>query len=203
VASSKLGPLKSEDEADIEKTIIDAVGLLPRDLRLASLVFTWVKVHGGYVITEKLAKVAKAASLENEEWLSAIAAFACHNKYHKGSKLVRQRKNPVHLLPREISEAPVRMRGAEPWLEARGLLLPKGSLRIREDDVLSPAELIRENRQYRNRYHYGPSWRADIITAIEWGCTSPTEIKQRIGCSYEPAHRVLREYELATSRRIA
>ena len=53
------------------------------------------------------------------------------------------------------------------------------------------------NRQYRNRYLYGPSWRADIVTAIESGATSPAEIVRRLGCSYEPAHRVFREYALA------
>lgn len=200
-SSRKLSPPKAE--ADIERTILAAVNELPQDLRLASLLFTWVKVHGEYVITEKLAKLVKSGTVEHRDWLSALAAFAVHNKYHKWSKLIVRRRKPVHLLPLEMSELPIRMRGAEPWLESQGILLPVGSLRIREDDVFGPSELARKNRQYRNRYLYGPSWRADIITAIEAGCTTPTEIKERVGCSYEPAHRVFREYHLARSRRIA
>ncbi len=202
LASSRK-PSSSREKADIERTILATVDELPRDLRLASLLFTWVKVHGEYVITEKLAKLVRSGNVEHRDWLSALAAFAVHNKYHKWSKLIARRRKPVHLLPMEMSALPIRMRGAEPWLEPYGILLPRGSLRIREDDVLDPGELARKNRQYRNRYLYGPSWRADIITAIESGCTTPTEIKDRVGCSYEPAHRVFREYQLAMSRQIA
>lgn len=202
LTSSRKTP-SSKAETDIERTILAAVDELPQDLRLASLLFTWVKIHGEYVITEKLAKLIRSGHVEHRDWLSAIAAFAVHNKYHKWSKLILRRRKPVHLLPLEMSVLPIRMRGAEPWLEPQGILLPVGTLRIREDDVLDPGELARRNRQYRNRYLYGPSWRADIITAIESGCTTPTEIKERVGCSYEPAHRVFREYQLATSRRIA
>ena len=77
------------------------------------------------------------------------------------------------------------------------MLIAEGSLRIREDDVLPPAVLAKKNKQYRNRLLYGPSWRADIITAIENGAKNPTEISKSIGCSYEPAYRVFTEYSLA------
>jgi hypothetical protein len=77
------------------------------------------------------------------------------------------------------------------------VIVPTVAIRIRERDVLTPQELAQINRQYRNRYLYGPSWRADIITAIESGAASPSEVMRMAGCSYEPAHRVFREYRLA------
>jgi hypothetical protein len=64
---------------------------------------------------------------------------------------------------------------------------------------MTPEELVKVNQQYRNRYLYGPNWRADIITAIESGLTSPTQIMRRVGCSYEPAHRVWREWQIASA----
>jgi hypothetical protein len=65
--------------------------------------------------------------------------------------------------------------------------------------VLVGTLLAAVNLQHRNRYPYGPSWRADIVTAIESGLDSPAAIARRVGCSYEPAHRVPREWRVATA----
>lgn len=46
---------------------------------------------------------------------------------------------------------------------------------------------------YKNRLIYGAQWRADIITAIERGAKTPTEISRMCGASYESCHRVLSE----------
>ncbi len=47
-----------------------------------------------------------------------------------------------------------------------------------------------------NRIFFGCNWRADIISAIEIGGKNPTEIKNRLKCSYETAHRVFNDYAL-------
>jgi hypothetical protein len=47
-----------------------------------------------------------------------------------------------------------------------------------------------------NRILFGCNWRADIISAIEMGGKSPTEVKNRLKCSYETAHRVFNDYRL-------
>ncbi|MEK7269554.1 MAG: hypothetical protein AAB215_01280 [Planctomycetota bacterium] len=186
--------------ADIERTLLDAIAEIPLDPRLASLVFTWIEVHGRYVIVEKLAKLA-AAWTEDERlrlaWLPAVAAWAAERGSPKWRKLARKAPEPVTLFPRDVTESAVVLKGSIPFLARKNFIVPEGSIRIRKPDVLSPAELARMNRQYRNRYLYGPSWRADIVTAIESGATSPAEIVRRLGCSYEPAHRVFREYALA------
>lgn len=189
-------------DVDIERTLLDALAELPSDRRLASLLFTWVKVHGAHVIVEKLRKLAGPARLDPGTptiWLSALAAYAIENGDRKWSKLLVKPPRPIFLYPTELTRSAIALKGSIPWLESAGFLLPAGSLRIREDDVLSPAELVRRNRQYRNRYLYGASWRADIITAIEEGHSRPAAIVRRVGCSYEPAHRIFKEYMLATA----
>lgn len=199
-ASSSRPP--DDHEADIERTLLDALTELPSDRRLASLLFSWVKVHGAHVIVEKLRKLAGPARFDPDSpaiWLSALAAFAVENGVRKWSKLLVKPPRVILLYPAELTESAIALKGAIKWLEAAGFLVPAGSLRIREDDVLSPAELVRHNRQFRNRYLYGASWRADIITAIQEGCTRPAAIVRRVGCSYEPAHRISREYTLAVA----
>lgn len=181
---------------DIERTLLDAVREIPNDARLASLVFTWIQVHGAYVIVEKLAKLSRRED-GPPAWLPAVAAWAVGPCGGKWLKLARRSPEPVYLFPKAVTESAVAIKGSLDRLRKFNFMVPEGALRIRESDVLSPAELIRAHRQYRNRYLFGPSWRADIITAIQEGLTRPADIARRVGCSYEPAHRVAREYALA------
>ena len=182
---------------DIEGTLLDAMAQFQRDARLASLIFSWVKVHGPYVVVEKLRKLAAGAPPEAAQWVPALAALSVEDGSHKWRKLLHRWDKPVMLFPVAVTHSAVIRQGATPWLERWNIIIPQGALRIRESDVLSPPELIAANRQYRNRYLYGPSWRADIITAIESGATTPSEVMRRVGCSYEPAHRIFTEYHLA------
>lgn len=192
------------EDVDIERTLLEAIQEFPKDARQASLVLSWVKVHGAFVIVEKLMKLASREGREGSgsmRWLAAVAGFAVQKGDHRWKTLARRSKEPVYLFPKEVTESAIRLKGAVDWLTKLNFIVPEGALRIREDDVLGPRELIRRNMQYRNRYIYGPSWRADIITAIERGVTSPAAISRAMGCSYEPAHRVFRQFTLVKGAR--
>ncbi len=89
---------------------------------------------------------------------------------------------------------------AIPYLEKIGIMIPEGSLRIRDKDVLPAEILLKKNMQFKNRLLFGANWRADIITAIEWGMENPNRISKLLGCSYEPANRIFREYMLVMGR---
>lgn len=191
-----------ERDVDIENTLLDITEVFPDDTRLASVFLSWIKVHGNYVIVEKLAKFAAMrteGAWDNNPWLSLTAMWAVECGYHKWRKLVKKLSESVYLYPKAMSESAIKLKGAIPWLEPLGFRIPQNSIRIREDDVLPPEKLVRHNLQYRNRYLYGPSWRADIITAIQRGITSPAEIRRVVGCSYEPAYRVSREYGMVSN----
>lgn len=187
--------------ADIESTILEIAEVFPEDPRLASVCMAWIKVHGNYVIVEKLAKLAAIGEREGRvlTWLSLIAAWADECGYHKWRKLIKKVSGPRYFYPESITEGAIKLKGEVPWLKRIGFRLPMQSLRVRERDVLEPVELIAINRQYRNRYLFGASWRADIVTAIQNGVTTPMEISRLVGCSYEPAYRISRDYLLAHS----
>ena len=191
-----------KDAPDIEATLLDILGHMGEDGRLFSWALSWVKVHGASVIVEKLRKLSKMRPESSVVWLSALAALAVQEGMSKWRPLVKKQAEPRFFFPRDLSEGVIAMKGAVPWLKTLNLLLPEGSLRIRETDVLTPEQLAEIHRQYRNRYLFGPSWRADIVTAIEDGAKTPTEIMKRVGCSYEPAHRVLRELKVAGSKKL-
>lgn len=191
-------------DADIERTLLEAIKELPRDARLASLLLSWVKVHGEFVVVEKLNKLAsrqEKAEPGSTIWLAAMAAAAVREGDHRWKLLLRRPKESVYLFPRDVTESAIRMKGSIDWLAKYNFIVPAEALRIREQDALDPRELIRRNGQYRNRYRYGPSWRADIASAMERGIRSPAAIARAVGCSYEPAHRICRQLSLAKGSR--
>ncbi len=180
---------------DIESVLLHAAGAMRGDGRLASLLFSWVHVHAEHVIVEKLRKLVRQSDDADQRLaVSALAAYAVNQGQHKWKKLITQPAKGAYLFPGKATESAVKLKGAEPWAEAHGILISKGSLRIRAEDVMTVEELTKANQQYRNRLLFGASWRADIITAIQQGAETATEVMKRVGCSYEPAHRIRREY---------
>ena len=165
---------------------------------LLSLLFSWIGVHADHVVVDKLRKRLRAdGNADVRLVVSALAAYAVSRGRHKWRKLIGAPEKPTFLSASKAAQSAVGLKGAEPWLEVHNVLAGKGSLRIRPQDVLSAEELAKVNTQYRNRLLYGASWRAEIITAIQQGAKTATEISRRVGCSYEPAHRVRREYLIA------
>ena len=202
LASTEKRPRKPV-KVDIESTLLDVIGSFTEDFRIASILMSWIKVHGNYVIVEKLMKLRNRIPQENGEslpWMSFVAAWAVECGFNKWRKLIKKEMGPVYLYDPQISESAILRKGLLPWPEPLGFRVPKDSLRIREADVLTPEELIQLNPQYRNRYIFGASWRADIVTATQNGITTPMEISRVVGCSYEPAYRISHEYLLATGR---
>jgi hypothetical protein len=66
-----------------------------------------------------------------------------------------------------------------------------------DEKKLTKRELWAQNNIFiHNRILFGCNWRADIISAIEIGAKNPTEVKNRLKCSYETAHRVFNDYKL-------
>jgi len=187
---------RTHDFVDIEETLIEACYQINSDGRLLSLIMSWVKVHGNYIVTEKLIKIYKRVSKERGEtpWFNALLSFAAHECSQKFSKWVKKEKKKVFWQSKEITENLIALKGALPYWEKINIFVSVSSLRIRDRDVLTPKELVKFNYQYRNRYLYGPSWRADIITMIDSGITTPSKISKLLGCSYEPANRIFREY---------
>lgn len=183
---------------DIEQVLLDASGALRHDGRLASLLLSWVHVHAEHVIVEKLRKILRNTKGDDQRIaISALAAYAASQGQHKWKKLIFPVAKGL-LFRSKTAESAIKLKGAEPWAEEYGIRIARGSLRIRPDDVLTVEELAKANPQYRNRLLFGASWRADIITAIQQGASTATEVMKRVGCSYEPAHRIRREYLIAT-----
>lgn len=185
-------------ECDIERTLLDALDRahVENDGRLRSLIFSWFAVHHDRLVIEKFFKLSKNIIPKHgsNPLTNAIAVYGVILGTHAFRRYIERTPENEFLLSKDESESFAQIQGyKEDWLKY-GVKVPAKMIRIRTDDALTESELARINLQYRNRLLIGTSWRADIVTAIQLGARTPAEVVRQIGCSYEPAHRVFREY---------
>lgn len=186
--------IKKTDWVDIEQTIYEATLLVSETSRFFLVLCSWVKVHGEYVITEKLMKLQKK---QKSPWLVALAIFAESCGHHKWSRLIEKIDGEYALSSLAAAKAGIEYHGEMEIYKKTAFRFDKKSLRVRESEVQDSPWLLKYNRQYRNRFLYGANWRSDIILAIESGFETPYRISKVLGCSYHPAHRIFREYTMA------
>jgi hypothetical protein len=187
----------SEIYFDIEDTIVKALYEAIDDGRLLSLIFSWQRKNGEYLITEKFFKIRDRyhKMLGPNHLINAFCAYSIHlglHKYKKGAVKLKK----VQFLQR-VAPAAIKASGAVAWLKEINILCPNSHFVLKDESVMGPNELVKINLQFRNRLIYGANWRADIITAIQMGIENPSKIKELIGCSYEPANRIFKQYQMA------
>lgn len=188
---------KLSEAPDIEKTLVKALYHIDDEGRLLSLIITWLKIHGTHLIADKLFKEYDAAKeyLGETPWFSGICSYMYSQKDHRFKKGVKKLKKPHHLGNRDQSIL-IKLKGAVDFLDEVGILASESSLRIRESDVLSVDELVKGNRQYRNRYIFGANWRAEIITSIQNGAQNPSQVSKLLGIARSRVGIVFKEYSL-------
>lgn len=179
---------------DIEETLVLALKSIPSDRRLLGLILSWVKLHGDKINVERLVKLS---GKNPPQWLGLIAVFAVHCKYHRWKKLIVKPASLQSNGNLASAKSRVKLKGEEEWSKDSGYLIPRGSESIADKFVLSPEQIAKINIHYKNKLLYGPNWRADIATAIEMGAQNPFQAAKICGCSYEPAHRVFKDFVAA------
>lgn len=183
---------------DLEETLVKGLYDAINDGRLRSLLFSWQKVHGEHLIAEKFFKICSLYEKIRgpNHLINAFCAYSVHLGLHKYKKGAVRLKEERYL----TTEAPgaIKAHGSIDWLKKINILCPPIYFVLKDEAIVPSEELIKTNLQYKNRFIYGANWRADIITAIQFGYDNPSKIKELIGCSYEPANRIFKQYQMAT-----
>lgn len=185
-------------DAPIEPTLVfaSALGMDDHDLRVLSVLTTWLGVHHGRVNADRLVRcVTEHPSRRVRAYWAGIASWL-----HKDRRLVRLRKlhnhSPVDLLPVGTDFQIARL-GEDERFAGSALRVPAGSLRDRPSDVLDQVALARRHSGYRNRIRMGPTWRADVWTELEREPhVSVAEVARRAGCSFATAWQVARDFHV-------
>ena len=189
---------QAEAEADIEGTLLHAsvLGMDEGDLRVLAVLTTWLGVHHPHVNADRLVRLVGAHPSERvRAYWASVAAWL--TKERRLTRLVRAYGGaPLGLLPTG-TEFQIQRRGEDERFAGSRLRVPKGTLRDRRDDVLSPEVLVQRHAGYRNRVLMGPSFRADVWTALERAPDlSIADIARKASCSFATAWQVAQDYRL-------
>ncbi|NOZ85716.1 MAG: hypothetical protein GXP49_05550 [Deltaproteobacteria bacterium] len=182
--------------ANIEDTLLFAseVGMESDDLRVLSVLATWLGVHAAWVNADRLVRIAREHESERVRafwsavgsWRSRDRRFARLEKVYNGHKLDLLSVGTEFQLSR---------RGEDPRFAGSAMRVPAGVLRDRQDDVLDPDTLSQRHLTYRFRVIIGPTYRADMWAALEQDPTlSPAELARRTYGSFATAWQVRRDY---------
>ena len=190
-------------DADIESTLLHAseLGMLAGDLRVLSLLTTWMGVHHARVNADRLVRlVSEHAAGRVRAYWSAVAVWL--GKDRRLARLLKAYRGvPVDLLSTGNAFQLAR-RGADERFIGSKLRVPRGTLRDRPADVLAPAALVRRHAGYRNRVLMGPTWRADVWTVLEREPDlAVAEAARRASCSFATAWQTAQDFRLLRQSR--
>jgi hypothetical protein len=191
--------VKPNRDADIEHTILlTSTFVESEDRRLLGLLASWVVVHAKLVCVGKLKRLLLKEKLGDEQIISALAFLAVRKGAHEWGTLTK-RLPSRRLWGETTSDAVFTIKGAEESFSKAGIQLPKTFLRIRASDILSIERLAKVHLQTRLRLIFGANTRADAVYYLSKGASSASDLMRKAGCSYEPAHRIMRELRNAGS----
>lgn len=189
---------EARSDDDIELTLVYAseVGMEEGDLRVLSVLTTWMGVHRTHVNVDRLVRfVSRHPSERVKAYWSAIGNWL--GKDRRYTHLASGYEGAaIDLLPVGTAYQLAR-RGEDERFTGSKLRVPRGSLRDRPEDVLTPELLIARHAGYRNRVLLGPSWRADVWTVLERERDlSVSEIARQVSCSFAAAWRATQDFRL-------
>lgn len=185
-------------DPNIEDTIIAASieGLENDDLRVLSILTTWIGVHSAILNVDRLTQIVAHQSDRVKAYWTAIAMwqikdrrFAKMTSIYSGS--------PIELLP-VGTNFQIERHGEDHRFKNSPLRVPAKTLRDRESDVLPPAELARTLEAYKWRTVIGPTYRADMWAALEKNALlSITELAHLAYGSFATAWKVKKDWLVA------
>jgi hypothetical protein len=190
-------------EPNIEDTLLFASveGMDNDDLRVLAILVTWFGAHRAWVNADRLTKLAAAAESPRVRALwSALAAWQGTDR--RFTRLAKVRRGPRVDLLTVGTEFQIRRHGEDPRFTGGPLRVPANVLRDRPKDVLTPTELGRRHRAYRFRVMMGPTYRADLWSALEAEPElSAAEMARRTYASFASAWGVRRDFGIVAAAR--
>lgn len=183
---------------NIEDTLIFAsdVGMVEGDLRVLGVLVQWIEVHQAHVNAERLTRALREhPETRVRVFWAAIGAWLGKDRRY-ARLLTLYTGQPVDLLS-VGNDFQIERRGEDERFAGTCLRVPTGTLRRRTADVLSPTDLARQHPGYRNRVLMGPSWRADVWTALEADPTlSAAAAARKASCAFATAWQVKQDFKV-------
>lgn len=189
---------EAQSDADVESTLVhaSALGMDEGDLRVLGVLTTWLGVHHVRVNADRLVRLVCAHPSDRvRAYWAAMATWL--EKDRRFARLIAAYDGaPIALLPTG-NDFQMKRRGEDERFAGSKLHVPKGTLRDRVADVLSPEVLVRRHAGYRNRVLMGPTFRADVWTVLEREPElSIADVARRASCSFAAAWQAAQDFRL-------
>lgn len=182
---------------NIEDTILatSVEGMDRGDLRVLSVLTTWIGIHAPYVNVDRLTKIVAGASPRVRAYWSSVAAGRPADRRFR--RLAVAYTGPRLELLRVGNDTQLRRKGADTRFAAGPVVVPAGTLRDRVADVMTPDELAARHDAYRWRVIIGPSYRADVWAALEADPKAkPADLARRTYASFATAWTARRDHRV-------
>ncbi len=185
---------------NLEDTLLAASieGLERDDLRVLSILVTWISVHSAWINADRLVRAVTNQSSRRVRafwasigrWLEKDRRLARLKALHKGRRIDLLRVGTAFQIKRK---------GEDPRFRKAPLRVPAGILRDRKKDVLLPSLLAKRHPTYKCRVLMGPSYRADMWAALESDPDlSAADLARKTYGSFATAWQVKRDWEMLT-----
>jgi hypothetical protein len=194
---------RANHRANIENTLFFASeeGMDRADLRVLSILVTWLGVHGARINVDRLAKLIEAGGSKRvRAFWAAVGRWLAKDR--RCSRLIRfHTAKPLDLLD-VGTEFQIRRHGEDRRFEGTALRVPANVLRDRPADVMTPGQLARNHRAYSWRTVIGPTFRADMWAEMEGTAgLKAAEIARKTYGSFATAWQAKRDWEVWVSGR--
>lgn len=185
-------------DSNIEDALLAASveGMERDDLRVLSVLATWMDVHHPWVNADRLHRGAEALTAPRVRafWSTIGHWLRKDRRFDRFTALHRGRRVPLLRVGNEFQTA---RRGEDPRFRGTALLVPAGVLRDRRADVMVPMELARRHTVYRRRVQMGPSYRADMWAELERDpAMTPSDLARASYGSFATAWQVKKDWAL-------
>ena len=181
-----------------EQAIINAVVIAKTDRLILQLLHTWLMNHSDIVHVEALKNLMKEIEPVDRAMLASLLSYTQDRKFEsalKKSKVQPDESN--HGLHKMIDFAA--KIGQVPYdRQFKKFGLSVSQLALESSKKMIPFEHVIElNPFIKSRYVFGTNWRADIAAIMTLNEYTPTEVSKLLGCSYETAHRNMKDLKTA------
>jgi hypothetical protein len=194
---------ESRASADLERTLVSVVHeALPNDFRLLGVLLAWLEVHQERVNVPRIGRLIQEAARTplTKAWWAAIGVWL-------GREDARWRAlSKLYAGPRQDLDDPtvttlqVQRSGEDARFQGGPMRVHSKLLRSRTADVEKPAVLASRHPLYFLRLLLGPNYRADVWAALdEQPDATPAQVARVVGCAYETARSVAKDWALAQS----
>lgn len=190
----KIGGIK-EDNPNIEDTIVAAaIDGMNGDYRTLSLLTDWLFIHSGIINIDRLFKALN--ELDDRRVSAYFSSIGIHFKRDPRFKKISTlyKKQRLFLEKSKSYEFLVSRNGEDDRFKNTKLIVARGTLRIRHDDIATPQEMAKLHKDYYYRMLIGPSFRADMVSCfLRERTISASELARKCYGSFATAWQVIRD----------